>query len=448
MRPRRSALVVVGFASSVTASVAVLPPSQPMESDTVMLLLVWATAALAADGLARTGQTGAVTAVALVLTVTCLAAVGVASARERRWEQPGILLALLAVDLVSLLPAVRATVAAAAGAGPGRPAPLLATGGPTRALPPEPPGRRVLHGRWLLEPVPMAGADQGGFSVLYRAADLRRQGRTVVVKLASRSFGVDDDSVARLRREGETIAGLDSPHVVRLLDSGWDGGALFLVLDYHPAGSLARWLERRFVLELSRAAEATRELLRALAYLHEGIERAVVHRDVTPRNVLLRSERPRLRLLLTDFGSARRLQADGPTTEASITVGSVFSPYYAPPELVGGSHHGWWGPQTDVYSACAILYELLTGLPPYQREARRRNVDFQRLVLDPAATPAPPGRIVVGLPRILDDVIAAGLAHDPGMRPARAADLLPLLGEIGRRHGSLRIPFADLRSRP
>jgi hypothetical protein len=446
MRPRRSSLVVVGFASSLTASVTVLPPSQPMESDPVMLLLVWATAALAADGLVRAGHAGAITAVALALTVTCLVAVGVASTRERRWEPPGLLLALLTVDLVALLPAVGATVAAA-GAGSGRPTPVLAAGGPTRALPPEPPGRRVLHGRWLLEPVPMAGADQGGFSVLYRAADLRMPGRTVVVKLASRAFGVDDDSVARLRREGETIAGLDSPHVVRLLDSGWDGGALFLVLDYHPAGSLARWLERRFVLLLSTAVEATCELLVALAYLHEGIERAVVHRDVTPRNVLLRSERPRLRLLLIDFGSARRLQAGGPTADAGITVGSVFSPYYAPPELVGGSHHGWWGPQTDVYGACAILYELLTGLPPYQREARRRNLDFQRLVLDPAATPVPPSRIVHGLPRILDDVVTAGLAHDPGRRPARAADLLPLLREIGRREGSLRIPFADLRSR-
>jgi hypothetical protein len=446
MRPKRSALVVVGFASSVTASVTVLPPSQPMESDTVMLLLVWATAALAADGLVRAGHTGAITAIALVLTVTCLVAVGVASARERRWEPPGLLLALLAVDLVTLLPGAGATVAAA-GAGSGRPTRLLAASGSTHALPPRPPGRRVLHGRWLLEPDPMAGADQGGFSVLYRAADLRRQGRTVVVKLASRSFGVDDDSVARLRREGETIARLDSPHVIRLLDSGWDGGALFLVLDYHPAGSLARWLERRFVLELSKAVEITCELLQALAYLHEGTERAVVHRDVTPRNILLRSERPRLRLLLTDFGSARRLQAGGPTADAGITVGSVFSPYYGPPELVGGSHHGWWGPQTDVYGACAILYELLTGLPPYQQEARRRNLDFQRLVLDPAAAPVPPSRIVHGLPRILDDVVAVGLAHDPGMRPARAVDLLPLLREIGRREGSLRIPFADLRSR-
>jgi hypothetical protein len=444
MRPRRSALVVVGFASSMAVAVAVVPPSQPMETDTVMLMVVWATAAFAADGLARTGYSGAVTAVAVLLTLTCLVAVGVASARERRWEQPDILLALLAVDLVSLLPAVRITAATRA---PGRPELLLAAGGPTRAMPPEPSGRRrVLQGRWLLESVPMAGADRGGFSILHRAADLRRQGRTVVVKLASRSFAVDDDSVARLRREGEMIARLDSPYVVRLLDSGWDGGALFLILDYYPAGSLARWLDRRFVLELSTATEATCELLRALAYLHE--ERAVVHRDVTPRNILLRSERPRLRLLLTDFGSARRLRDYGPTADASITVGSVFSPYYAPPELVGGSHHGWWGPETDVYSACAILYELLTGLPPYQREARRQNVEFQRLVLDPAATPAPPGRIVHGLPRILDDMITTGLAHDPSMRPGRAADLLPLLEEIGRRHGALRIPFADLRSRP
>ncbi len=149
--------------------------------------------------------------------------------------------------------------------------------------------------------------------------------------------------------------------------------------------------------------------------------------------------------MVTDFGSARRLDVHGPTTDAAVTVGSVFSPYYAPPELVGGPHHGWWGPETDLYGACALLYELLTGLPPYQREAQRERVDFQRLVLDPTVVPTPPGQIIRGLPRILDRVLAAGLAQDPRARPARATDLLGLLEEVGRLHGGLRIPFADLR---
>ena len=87
----------------------------------------------------------------------------------------------------------------------------------------------------------------------------------------------------------------------------------------------------------------------------------------------------------------------------------------------------------------------------YKWETHRRwrealpRAEFQRLVLDPTVVPTPPGRLVRGLPVILDRVLTAGLAPDPAARPARASDLLHLLEEVGRRHGTLRIPFADLR---
>ena len=450
MRPGCAAVTVVGSASSLAAIVAVLPPSQPLESDPVMLLVVWVTAAAAADALVRVGQHRIITALTLLLSVTCLATLGVELVRQRRWDRPGILVPLVGAGLASLVPAVfHWRIGRSEATDSGRPGPLHPWGEPTRLLRSQTAGpQRVLHGRWLLEPGPLAGADRGGFSILSLAYDLQQPDRKVVVKLASRSFGTEDDSVARLLREGELLHGLDSPYVIGLRDSGWEAGAFFLILDYHPAGSLAGWLDRRFVLQLSIAIGVTCELLRALAYLHEGLDRPVIHRDLTPRNVLVRSERPTLRLVLADFGSGRRLDAHGPTADAGITVGSVFSPYYAAPELVGGPHHGWWGPETDLYGACAILYELLTGLPPYQRETRRRRAEFQRLVLDPTVVPIAPGQLVRGLPLILDRVLAAGLAADPRARPARATDLLHLLEEIGRHHGALRIPFADLRRSP
>jgi serine/threonine protein kinase len=446
MRPGCPAATVVGFASWLAAAVGLLPPSQPLGTDPVVLLVVWAAAAAAAQRLVRAGMCRHVTALTLLLSVSCLATLGVEAVRQPRWDRPGILLALIGAGLASLVPALLRWRPRRRRAGDADRLRLLpAPGEPTRRLPRTAGTNRVLHDRWRLEPGPLAGADQAGFSVLCQASDLRQPGRTVVVKLASRSFGIESESVARLLREGQLLGELDSPHVIGLLDSGWEAGAFFLVLDHHPAGSLARWLDQRFVLPLSTAIEITCELLRALAYLHEGLERPVIHRDLTPRNVLVRGERTTPRLVLTDFGSARRLDAVGPTPDAGITVGSVFSPYYAAPELVGGSQHGWWGPETDLYGAFAVLYELLTGLPPYQREARRQRVEFQRLVLDPAASPTPPGRIVRGLPRVLDQVLAAGLAQDPFARPARATDLLPLLEDIGRRHGTLRIPFADVR---
>jgi hypothetical protein len=445
MRHERSAITVVGFASSLVAAVATLPPSRPLETDPVTLLVVWVAAAAVADGLVRTGRRRIITALTLLHCSLCLAITGIEAVRQLRWGRPGIVLALLGAGLASLVPPLLRWHPRRRPPADGRPRLHCVSGEPTRPLPQTAGTSRVLHNRWLLEPGPLAGADRGGFSVLCRATDLRQPEREVVVKLASRSFGMETDSVARLAREAELLGGLDSPHVIRWLDSGWEAGAFFLVLDYHPAGSLARWLDRRFVLQLATAIDVTCELLRALAYLHERLERPVIHRDLTPRNILVASEWPMLRLVLTDFGSARRLDTHGPTTDAAITVGSVFSPYYAPPELVGGPHHRWWGPETDLYGACALLYELLTGLPPYQREAQRQRVEFLRLVLDPTVVPTPPGQIIHGLPRILDRVLAAGLANDPQARPARATDLLRLLEKVGRQHGALRIPFADLR---
>jgi Protein kinase domain len=464
MRPGSTAVTVVGFASSLAAAAATLPASQPLASDPATLVVVWAAAAAAADGLTRTGRHRATTALTLLLCLACLAGLAAGAVRGSRWSRPGIVLVLLGTGVVSLLPALlgwrrgrpwrerfregqeRQRTAGGQPVGDaGGPTLLPVAGGPTRPVPRTAGANRVLHDRWRLEPGPLDGADRGGFSVLCRATDLRQPERSVVVKLASRSFGIEADSVARLLREAKLLGGLDDPHVIGLLDSGWEAGAFFLVLEHHPAGSLARWLDRRFVLQLSTAIEVTCELLRALVYLHERLDWPVIHRDLTPRNILIRSESPRLRLVLTDFGSARRLDLDGPTTDAAITVGSVFSRYYASPELVGGPHHGWWGPETDLYGACAVLYELLTGLPPYQREASRERVDFQRLVLDPTVVPTPPGQLVRGLPRILDRVITAGLAPDPAARPARASDLLGLLEDVGRHHSALRIPFADLR---
>ena len=445
MRPGHPAVTVVGFASSLAAAVATLPPSRPLATDPAALLLVWAAAAALADGLVRHRQQRRLAALTLLLCLSSLLALGVEMLLRSRVDRPGIVLGLLGTGVTSLVPALlrrRPPHQPPAGRRPRLPG---VSGEPTRPLPPMVAPSRVLHGRWRLEPGPLAGADEGGFSVLCRAFDLRQPDYKVVVKLASRSYGMENDAIARLRREGQLLGELHSRHVIGLLDSGWEAGAFFLVLDYHPAGSLARWLSHRFVLQLSTALEVTCELLWALAYLHERLDRPVIHRDITPRNILVAGDRPAVRLVLTDFGSARRLDGPGPTTDAAITVGSVFSPFYAAPELVGGPHHGWWGPETDLYGACALLYELLTGLPPYQREAHRERLEFQRLVLDPAVAPTPAGQLVRGLPVILDRVLAAGLAHDPAARPARATDLLHLLEEVGHRHGSLRIPFADLR---
>lgn len=461
MHPRRR-LLTMGFAGSVAAATGLLPPSRPLETDPVMLLVVAVTALFAGAALARLEGGRLTLAATAVLTSVTLVTMAVGVLEERRQERPAVVFAFLAMSLVSLAtsalrwrrrrlrppvhpfaPPVPPPPPAVPRDPPGLPWPVHQATRPLRSVPAEEP--TLLGGRWLLQPGHPETADAGGFSSLHLATDLWRTGPAVFAKLESQVPALRDESQARLLREAELLERMDSRHVVRLLDSGWLGDRFYLVLEYHPAGSLARWLERRFMLELRWVAEAAGELARGLAYLHEGLERPVIHRDVTPRNALLGHDQWSPRLVLTDLGSARHLDSGPATRDVTITRGPVYSPLYAPPELVGGGLLGWWGPQTDVYGLAAILYELLTGLPPYRREVRQLGLDFQQLVLDPDLRPLPPGRVDHRLPAVLDDLVMAGLAYDPGMRPTRAAELLPILERVGRRHGAIRIPFADLR---
>jgi Protein kinase domain len=461
MDRRRHRLLAMGFAGSVASAAAVLPPSRPLETDPVMLVVVAATALVAGAALAALEGGRLTVLVTALLTSATLIALAAEVLRPQRRERPGVAFAFLAVAMVSLTGSALRWRRSRRRR-PVRPTPRpVSSSPPAPVVPPGPPwqlhqatrplrpvaadGPTLLHGRWQLHPGPPETADTGGFSTLHLATDLWRAGPAVFAKLQSQTPGLRDESQARLQREAELLERMDSPHIVRLLDSGWLEDRFFLVLEYHPAGSLARWLERRFVLELRWVTGAAAELARGLGYLHEGLERPVIHRDVTPRNALLTHDHWSPRLVLTDLGSARLLDSGPEAGDRTITRGPVFSPYYAPPELVGGGLHGWWGPQTDVYGVAAVLYELLTGLPPYRREARQHGLDFPQLVLDPDVHPIPPGHIDRRLPAILNDLVMAGLAYDPGIRPDRAAELLPVLDRVGRRFGALRIPFADLR---
>lgn len=461
MRGGSSLLLAIGLASSVAAATAVLPPSHPLETDPFMLLVVGATAVVAGQWLASFANGRIAATVTAALTAASTAVLALESVHQHFDRSRTIVGVLLTLGLVSLVPAIfRVLLQWLNPKEPPPPKPLdsraalpdlertLALRPVPELLTPVRPARTILNGRWLLEPTTLADVDRGGFSVLYRASDLRRPGEVVAIKRQSPLPHLQEESRARLLREFAILTRTASPYVVDLRDAGHEegSGAVFLVLEYHPAGSLAKRLERTYVLELRWAIMLTCGLLRALVHLHEELERPVAHRDITTRNVLLHSDLvrpPRVWPVLIDFGSARYLGDSGPATDVGITVGSVYSAFYAPCETVAGL--GEWSPATDVYSVSAILYELVTGLPPFQRESRTRDRSFIRLVLDPAVEPLPARLLNPDLPPILDDLLTAGLADDPAARPARAKDLLPLLEQVGQRYGSLRISFADLR---
>jgi serine/threonine protein kinase len=127
--------------------------------------------------------------------------------------------------------------------------------------------------------------------------------------------------------------------------------------------------------------------------------------------------------------------------------GPAYSPYYAPPELVLAEPPERSGVTTDLYQATALLYELVTGLPPYHWEVRSQGGRFERLVLESPDGPLPASTVNRSLPRALDELLAAGLAPLPERRPASAHELLERLPSLAHHHGELPIQFAALRGR-
>jgi serine/threonine-protein kinase len=244
---------------------------------------------------------------------------------------------------------------------------------------------------------------------------------------------------------------------------GW-----YLILEHHPAGSLARLLRATTWFALGWALELAAETLRGLLALHELLHGPTVHRDVNPGNILVRddaAERPSL--VLADFGLARDLGRSpagrgGAGREPVLVAGDAgaeeeladlagggpaYSPYYAPPELVPADPPERAGVTTDLYQATALLYELVTGLPPYHWEVRSQGARFERLVLESPDGPLPASAVNPSLPAALDELLAAGLAPLPEWRPASAHELLERLPGLARRHGELPIQFAALGGR-
>ena len=424
----RRVLCQIGFGTALGAAVSTLPPGRPLETDPTTVLLLAGLAALMANALTE----GRGLRQLAVLTGAMLVAGLIGAARQVLHQplvNPRLFVALTLISTASLLPALRR---------------------PTGREPRPVSGARqaaTINGRWELRR-PLLEGDRGGFSELWLGIDRSRDGRPVVVKLESGLPERRSESRRRLQREQHVLAPIQSRWVVGFHDAGLDelSGRQYVVLDYHPVGSLAKCLEERRELHMAWAIQVVSGILHALVVLHEELPERLVHRDVTPRNVLLR--RDGTTPLLCDFGSAHPLDRPDRSADDQITAGIVYSPYYAAPEIVDRSLRDLWGPTpaSDLYATGSILYELLTGRPPYWREVQETHQEFGRLVLHQHLRPLPATWVNPELPPVVDELLARLLAFRPEARPQSARRLLDDLRAICRNSGALRIPLAELRS--
>ncbi|AGA29367.1 protein kinase domain-containing protein [Singulisphaera acidiphila] len=253
---------------------------------------------------------------------------------------------------------------------------------------------------------------RGGMGIVYKARQTRLN-RIVALKMILAGDHASPEASARFLAEAEAVARLQHPNIVRVFACGDHDGLPYFAMEYVAGGSLADQLDGT-----PRPARASAELVATLAQaMGEAHSLGIVHRDLKPANILMTEDGiPKI----ADFGLAKTLQVLSSLTGTHAIIGS---PSYMAPEQAGGPP-GAIGPTTDVYALGAILYELLTGRPPFTAESPLETLDQIR-----EREPVPPSRLVKKIPRDLETICLTCLRKE---RSRRYADTDALVDDLGR----------------
>ena len=256
---------------------------------------------------------------------------------------------------------------------------------------------------------------RGGMGIVYKARHLRLN-RCVALKMLLTGAHAGPEARERFLREAGAAAALRHPNIVQVHDMGDKDGQPYFTMEFVEGGNLAGKLAG-----IPQPPRRAAELLATLADAVEAAHRSgIVHRDLKPSNVLLTADgTPKI----SDFGLARRMEGESGLTWTGIAIGT---PSYMAPEQAEARPIAW-GPAVDVYSLGAILYELLTGRPPFRAETATETV---RQVI--TQDPVPPSRLNGKVPRDLETICLKCLQKEARLRyagaEALAADLHRFLG--------------------
>ena len=287
------------------------------------------------------------------------------------------------------------------------PPPSLAGADPLARL------RAALKGRYSIE----REVGQGAFAVVYLARDTRHE-RSVAIKV----LNADPSSEGELRfiREIRVLAGLQHPNILPLHDSGHVEELLYYVMPYVAGESLRMRMNRERRMQLDAAISIGREIADALGHAHA---QGIIHRDIKPENILLSAGHA----IVADFGIARAIDLAGVRQLTRTGSSSPGTPAYMSPEqLMGDSEID---ARSDIYSLGCVLYEMLTGKPPFPGKE-----GFVRRFTEPPPVPSAANK---DIPAWLDTVVTTALGRNPEDRFAAATEMIRQLARSDGRASHL-----------
>ncbi|GAA2240712.1 MULTISPECIES: serine/threonine-protein kinase [Kitasatospora] len=277
---------------------------------------------------------------------------------------------------------------------------------------------------------------RGGMAVVYQAEDLRL-GRPVAIKLLAPELARNDVFRQRFARESRAAAAIDHPHIVPVYEAGEANGVLYIAMRYVAGRDLRALLDRQGRLSVPQTARITAQIASALdaAHAHD-----LVHRDVKPGNILIAegpdAERPE-HAYLTDFGLTKKSLSLSGLTSVGQFVGTL--DYVAPEQISGRPVDG----RCDLYSLGCVVFEALTGAPPFRRD------DDLALLWAHLHDPAP---LLTSrrpdLPRALDPVLARALAKTPEERYDSCLGFVAALRAAAERGDRAAVPVITTLPEP
>jgi eukaryotic-like serine/threonine-protein kinase len=249
---------------------------------------------------------------------------------------------------------------------------------------------------------------EGAMGIVYRALDPVLQ-RRVAIKVMSDAFAQNDDLRERFLREAQAAGSLQHPNVITIYDFGEVEGHLYIAMEFVEGQDVAELLAHEVPLTVTHKVDIAIGVLQGLAFAHK---RGIVHRDIKPANIRVDADG---NARIMDFGVAHLASSE--MTRTGVVIGTPS--YMAPEQILGGKV----GPEADIFSVGAVLYELLTGTRPFA--GGPLQAVMYRVLSEP---PMPVDVAVPGLPAKLNEIVMRALAKEPDKRYnsalAMANDLL------------------------